>query len=94
MHCSPIQGATSAYVRIHIPAKAIEEAQRHNKGADDFYVEELLKKKGVSVMPGSAFGRLPGRFHIRITILPPREQLLELFDRLESFQEELLMKYQ
>ncbi|XP_054923284.1 alanine aminotransferase 2-like isoform X1 [Dermacentor andersoni] len=94
MYCRPIQGATSAYVRVNIPAKAIEEAQRQNKGADEFYAEELLKKKGVSVTPGSAFGRLPGRFHVRITIIPPREQLLELFGRLQSFHEELLMKYQ
>ncbi|XP_054923285.1 alanine aminotransferase 1-like isoform X2 [Dermacentor andersoni] len=68
--------------------------KRQNKGADEFYAEELLKKKGVSVTPGSAFGRLPGRFHVRITIIPPREQLLELFGRLQSFHEELLMKYQ
>ncbi|XP_075539568.1 alanine aminotransferase 2-like [Dermacentor variabilis] len=93
MHCNPIQGAMSAYVRVQIPAKAIEEAQRQDKGPDEFYAEELLKRKGVCVIPGSGFGRLPGRFHIRITILPSREQLLELLDRLESFHKELLMKY-
>ncbi|KAL1414977.1 hypothetical protein MTO96_007064 [Rhipicephalus appendiculatus] len=64
-HCGPVHGSMAAYARINIPAKAIEEAERHNKQADVFYAEELLKAKGISVTPSSAFGRLPGRYHIR-----------------------------
>ncbi|XP_049266814.1 alanine aminotransferase 1 [Rhipicephalus sanguineus] len=93
IYCSPVYGSVAAYPRVSIPTKAIEEAQRQNKEADVFYAEELLRRKGVSVTPCSGFGRLPGKFHMRITILSPKEQLLEMFDRLESFQKELMAQY-
>ncbi|XP_037513756.1 alanine aminotransferase 2 isoform X2 [Rhipicephalus sanguineus] len=92
-HCGPVQGSMAAYARITIPAKAIEEAKRRNKQADVFYAEELLKAKGISVTPSSAFGRLPGRYHIRITILAPDDRLMELFDRLEAFHKDFMVKY-
>lgn len=94
IHCSPVQGSMAAYPRMTIPAKAIEEAQRQKKEADVFYAEELLRRKGVCVTPSSAFGRLPGKFHMRITILPPKDRLMEMFDRLETFQKELMAEYQ
>ncbi|KAH7982573.1 hypothetical protein HPB52_005762 [Rhipicephalus sanguineus] len=93
IHCSPVQGSMAAYPRMTIPAKAIEEAQRRKMEADVFYAEELLRRKGVCVTPSSAFGRLPGKFHMRITILPPKDKLLEMFDRLECFQKELMAEY-
>ncbi|XP_037269025.1 alanine aminotransferase 2 isoform X2 [Rhipicephalus microplus] len=93
IHCSRVQGSMAAYPRVTIPVRAIEEAERREMEADVFYAEELLRRKGVSVTPSSAFGRLPGKFHMRIVILPPKNQLLELFDRLESFQKELMAEY-
>ncbi|XP_037509996.1 alanine aminotransferase 2 [Rhipicephalus sanguineus] len=93
IHCSPVEGSMAAYARVLIPERAIEEAQRQGKEPDVFYAEELLKSKGVSVAPGSAFGKLPGRFYIRVTILQPRDKLLELFHRLKLFHEDFLAKY-
>lgn len=93
IHCSPVEASMAAYARIQIPEKAIDEAQRQGKEPDVFYAEELLKSKGVSVAPGSAFGRLPGRFYIRVTILQPKDKLLELFHRLKAFHEHFLAKY-
>ncbi|KAL1429218.1 hypothetical protein MTO96_016549 [Rhipicephalus appendiculatus] len=93
IHCSPVQGSMAAYARVQIPEKAIEEAQSRGKEPDVFYAEELFKSKGVSVAPGSAFGRLPGRFYIRVTILQPRDKLQELFHRLKLFHEDFLAKY-
>lgn len=92
-HCGPVQASMAAYPRVDIPAKAIEEAKRMNKEADVFYAEELLKNKGVTLVPSSAFGRLPGRYHFRIIILSPEDKLVELFDRLEAFHKDFMVKY-
>ncbi|KAL3180555.1 hypothetical protein MRX96_009101 [Rhipicephalus microplus] len=93
IHCSPVEGSMAAYARVHIPEKAIEEAQNQGKEPDVFYAVELLKSKGVSVTPGSAFGRLPGRFYFRVTILQPRDKLEELLHRLKLFHKDFLAKY-
>ncbi|XP_077504986.1 alanine aminotransferase 2-like [Amblyomma americanum] len=93
IQCSPVHATMAAYPRISIPQKAVEHALSQGKEPDVFYAEELLRQKGVCVTPGSAFGRLPGRYYIRVTILPPKDKLVELFDRLESFHEEFLAKY-
>ncbi|XP_077529590.1 alanine aminotransferase 2-like [Haemaphysalis longicornis] len=91
--CGPVMGSMSAYPRVLLPKKAVAEAERQGKQPDIFYAEELLKTKGISVTPGSAFGQLPGRYYFRLGFLLPIDKLAELFERLESFQKKFLEKF-
>jgi len=50
--------------------------------------DRLRRERGVSVMPGEAFG--PGwEYHIRISLCRPREELAEGVRRIKAFLEEL-----
>lgn len=52
-------------------------------GFDDHaFALELLETQDVLVVPGSSFN-VPYRDHFRVTLLPPPEQLGEVFDRIE-----------
>ena len=53
------------------------------RGFDDHaFALELLETQDVLVVPGSSFN-VPYRDHFRVTLLPPPEQLGEVFDRIE-----------
>jgi len=53
------------------------------RGFDDHrFALELLETEDVLVVPGSSFN-VPYRDHFRVTLLPPPEQLREVFDRIE-----------
>ena len=53
------------------------------RGFDDHaFALELLETQDVLVVPGSSFN-VPYRDHFRVTLLPPPEQLREVFDRIE-----------
>ncbi|XP_077529589.1 alanine aminotransferase 1-like [Haemaphysalis longicornis] len=91
--CGPVMATMSAYARVQIPKRAILEAEEQGYLPDMFYAEQLLKSKGVSVAPGSAFGQLPGRFYFRLGFNVEKDKLVELFERLESFQEEFMKTF-
>ena len=63
--CQPIQGAMYAFPRVNIPSKAIELAKGQDMEPDVFYALELLESTGISVVPGSGVGQLPGTYHFR-----------------------------
>ena len=46
---------------------------------DMFYCLELIDQTGICVVPGSGFLQKPGTYHLRLTILPPIEQIKSLF---------------
>ena len=50
-----------------------------------FYCLELIDQTGICVVPGSGFLQKPGTYHLRLTILPPIEQIKSLLSKFESF---------
>ena len=69
--CQPPQGAMYLFPTIHLPPKAIQQAQQEGRSPDDLYCGKLLDATGVCVVPGSGFGQKDGTLHIRTTFLPP-----------------------
>lgn len=93
IQCNPLQGAMYAFPKIEIPKKAVELAERENVAPDFFYCCELLNATGICVVPGSGFGQIPGTYHFRMTILPPKEQLEVFLQKLGEFHAHFLEKY-
>jgi aspartate/methionine/tyrosine aminotransferase len=73
--CNPIAGAIYAFPSITLPAGKTDEA----------YCLALLEDTGICVVPGSGFGQLEGTTHFRTTILPPRDQIRRLVERVAAF---------
>ena len=79
--------ARSAHLRLARPAGALYAfpgvVSPAAHGFDDHaFALELLETEDVLVVPGSSFN-VPYRDHFRVTLLPPPEQLREVFDRIE-----------
>ncbi len=70
------RGALYAFVRIDL-------SQFPAEFDDKKFALELLVKKHVLVAPGSSFN-VPYRDHFRITLLPDREQILDVMARIEA----------
>ncbi|MCE1158917.1 MAG: aminotransferase class I/II-fold pyridoxal phosphate-dependent enzyme [Spirochaetia bacterium] len=73
--CAPITGAMYAYPRIKLPFGR----------SDSEYCLALLEETGICLVPGEGFGQVEGSAHFRTTILPPREQLHQVLEKLENF---------
>jgi alanine transaminase len=91
--CNPIQGALYAFPRIEIPEKAIKKARVQGVEPDFLYCMELLEETGICAVPGSGFKQVPGTFHFRMTILPPKEQLQVLLKNLQKFNLSFRARY-
>lgn len=91
--CCPVQGALYAFPRIHLPPKAVQAAHALGRTPDTHYCFRLLEETGISVVPGCGFGERPGTYHFRSTILPPLEQLQEVFGLFEKFHLNFLREY-
>jgi alanine transaminase len=65
------QGSMYLFPAIKLPAKAIEEAKKEGRAADEFYAFRLLDATGVCVVAGSGFGQKEGTLHFRTTFLAP-----------------------
>ncbi|GBO02100.1 Alanine aminotransferase 2 [Araneus ventricosus] len=92
--CNIVAGAMYAFPRLTLPEKAIEKAKSLGLDPDFFYAMELLESAGVCVVPGSGFGQIPGTYHFRATILPIREELKVMLQRLEEFHKKFLEEYE
>jgi len=93
MTCSEVTGALYAFPRVHLPRKAIEEAKLANCGPDEFYCWQMLEATGITPVCGYLFGQKEGTHHFRLTILPPEEKLVPMFDRISKFHKEFMDKY-
>jgi alanine transaminase len=91
--CNTVQGAMYAFPRIHLPAKAIEKAKSVGQAPDVFYAFQLLENTGICVVPGSGFGQRPGTYHFRTTILPQKDMIVSMLDRLKAFHLNFLKEY-
>lgn len=85
IECNMLAGAMYAFPKVQIPKRAVEEAESQGVQPDFFYCSNLLDNTGICVVPGSGFGQIPGTFHFRMTILPPKDQLVVFLDKLEEF---------
>jgi alanine transaminase len=71
VECQDPQGSMYLFPTIHLPQKAIEQAQKEGRAPDEFYTFRLLDATGVCVVPGGGFGQKPGTLHFRTTFLAP-----------------------
>ncbi|XP_069477884.1 alanine aminotransferase 2 isoform X2 [Ambystoma mexicanum] len=93
IRCNPVQGAMYSFPRIEIPEKAVKLAQDHGQAPDMFFCMKLLEQTGICVVPGSGFGQRDGTYHFRMTILPPKEQLKTLLEKLKDFHAKFIQEY-
>ncbi len=73
--CQPITGAMYAFPSIRLPPGRTDEE----------YCLALLEATGICVVPGTGFGQAEGTAHFRTTILPPRNQILEVVEKIKAF---------
>merc|ERR1712204_61760 len=88
--CNTVYGAMYAFPNICIPEDVIENVCAaypiyKEEAVDYIYCMELLENYGICVIPGSGFGQKNGTYHLRTTILPPKEQMEEVAKSLEEF---------
>ena len=87
------QGAMYAFVKFDLPHTAgidvtkmsDEEKLTYESKRDSGYALAMLEETGICVVPGSGFGQLPGTMHFRTTFLPPKEDMLELVNKIKVF---------
>ncbi len=73
--CAPIAGAMYAFPQIELPPGR----------SDTEYCLALLEETGICLVPGEGFGQAEGSAHFRTTILPPKEQLRQVLEKIEGF---------
>ena len=91
--CNTVQGAMYAFPQLHLPKKAIEAAQKAGQPADVYYAFNLLENTGICIIPGSGFGQKPGTYHFRTTILPQKDKIVSMLDRLKQFHLKFLKEH-
>jgi len=75
---------------ITLPPKALEQAKKENRPADEFYCFRMLDATGVCTVAGTGFGQKEGTFHFRTTFLAPGTDWTE---RLVRFHEEFMREF-
>ncbi|XP_034039937.1 alanine aminotransferase 2-like isoform X2 [Thalassophryne amazonica] len=91
--CNPVQGAMYSFPRITIPEKAVKEALAKGQLPDLFYCLKMLEETGVCLVPGSGFGQKDGTYHFRMTILPPKDKLKILLNKVKEFHQSFTKQY-
>ncbi|XP_028986688.1 alanine aminotransferase 2-like isoform X1 [Betta splendens] len=91
--CNPVQGAMYSFPRIIIPEKAVKEATDKGQQPDMFYCMKMLEETGICLVPGSGFGQKDGTYHFRMTILPPRDKLQILLNKVQEFHQKFTQHY-
>jgi len=90
--CVESPGALYLFPSLYLPEKAIEEAKKRGKQADEAYAMDLLNATGICVIPGSGFGQKEGESHYRLTCLCPGVE--EYVNALENFHLSFMKKYE
>lgn len=91
--CNPVQGAMYSFPRIALPERAISEAKAKGQAPDMYYCMTLLEETGICLVPGSGFGQKDGTYHFRMTILPPKDKLKILLNKLKEFHQKFTQQY-
>lgn len=92
--CNEVQGAMYSFPRLFLPPKAVEAAQAQGETPDSFYCFQLLEETGICTVPGSGFGEKDGTYHLRMTILPPEDEITSVLGLFKEFHLKFLKKYQ
>ena len=80
--CVKPEGAFYAFPRLH-------------KVKDDMkFAAELIKDKGVVIVPGSGFGQKPGTRHFRVVFLPDENTLEKAYKSIAEFHEKYLNEFE
>ena len=80
--CVKPEGAFYAFPRLH-------------KVKDDMkFAAELIKDKGVVIVPGSGFGQKPGTRHFRVVFLPDEKTLEKAYKSIAEFHEKYLNEFE
>ncbi|KAJ2707999.1 alanine transaminase [Coemansia sp. IMI 203386] len=93
MSCNDAQGAMYLFPKIELPQAFIDEAKAKGQQPDSAYCMQMLEATGISVVPGSGFGQVPGTFHFRSTFLPPEELFDDFIDGFKRFHTGLIARY-
>ncbi|XP_076600466.1 alanine aminotransferase 2-like isoform X1 [Chaetodon auriga] len=93
IRCNPVQGAMYSFPCITIPEKAIKEATDNGQQPDMFYCMKMLEETGICLVPGSGFGQRDGSYHFRMTILPPKDKLEILLNKVKEFHHKFTQQY-
>lgn len=91
--CNEAQGAMYLFPSIQLPKAFIEKAKAEGKEPDQVYCMQMLEATGISVVPGSGFGQVPGTYHFRSTFLPPENLFDALTESFKKFHLELMSSY-
>merc|ERR1712150_303721 len=71
----------------------VAKAKEAGQAPDVFYAFQLLENTGICIITGSGFGQRPGTYHFRTTILPQKDALVSMLDRLKSFHVKFMKEY-
>ncbi|KAM9308495.1 alanine aminotransferase 2-like [Gastrophryne carolinensis] len=93
IHCHPIQAAPYAYTRIHIPDRAIRQAQGRGLVPDVFFCHLLLEESGIVLGDGSSFGQAEGTYHVRISLMQPLEELRSTLNDIIAFHRKFTREF-
>ncbi|KAJ2716543.1 alanine transaminase [Coemansia sp. D1744] len=93
MSCNEAQGAMYLFPRVELPQAFIDEAKACGQQPDALYCMQMLEATGISVVPGSGFGQVPGTFHFRSTFLPPEDLFDDFIDGFRHFHLAFIDRY-
>ncbi|KAJ1936779.1 alanine transaminase, partial [Linderina pennispora] len=93
MTCNDAQGAMYLFPRVEFPQAFVDEAKALGQAPDGLYCMQMLEATGISVVPGSGFGQVPGTFHFRSTFLPQEHLFDEFIDGFKKFHLSFLARY-
>ncbi|XP_059199751.1 alanine aminotransferase 2-like isoform X2 [Centropristis striata] len=91
--CQPVAGGAFAFPRLHLPAAAIQKAEKMGMEPDLFYCLRLLEEAGVMAGPGSVYGQKEGTHHIRFCIMSPEDTMEEILKRISSFHAQFMKDF-
>ncbi len=88
--CQPLEGAMYAFPKLELPDAFVRHANKLGKKPDALYALRLLEETGICTVPGSGFEQEPGTYHIRMTFLPPQDELDKAMDRFADFHAKIM----
>lgn len=93
INCPTIDSSLYSYFSLTLPQKAIEAAEKANMNPDAFYCMQLLTHTGIVTVAGSGFGQVKNTYHVRMTILPPENEIDAVIERMSNYHKEFMNLY-